>query len=93
MADQDQTVDTDYSGRPYRRLSVEEMLQAPLPEESPYDLMVYLPDGRRAVDVRGRYYLRGDDGWPDREQPVHIPGLSAEPPEPGSLIIQPNQLK
>ena len=89
MADQDQTVDTDYSGRPYRRLSVEEML-GPLPEESPYDLMVVLPDGRRAVDVSdGRYYLEGDGGWPDWEQPVHLPGLSDEPPRPGDLIIQP----
>ena len=93
MADQDQTVDTDYSGRPYRRLSVEEMLQAPLPEESPYDLIVDLPDGRRAVDVRGRYYLRGDDGWPDWEQPIHLPGLSDEPPRPGDLTIQLDQPK
>ena len=79
MADQDQAVDSDYSGRPYRRLSTEEMLQAPLLPYSPYDLGAELPDGRRAVDDgRGQYYIAKDDGTPDWNQPVHIPGLSPD---------------
>ena len=79
MADQDQAVDSDYSGRPYRRLSTEEILQAPLPPYSPYDVMVELPDGREAVEVGpGQYYIAKDDGRPDWNQPVHVPGLSPD---------------
>ena len=79
MADQDQAVDSDYSGRPYRRLSTEEILKAPLPPYSPYDLGAELPDGRRAVyGGRGQYYIAKDDGRPDWNQPVHVPGLSPD---------------
>ena len=93
MADQDQAVDTDYSGRPYRPPTVEEMLQASL-EHPPFDQMVDLPDGRRAVyGGHGKYYLRGDDGWPDWDQPVHIRGLSRGRPKRGDLIIQLDQPK
>ena len=89
MADQDQAVDTDYSGRPYRLPSTEEILEAGLPSHSPYDMLVGLPDGRAAVYTgEGRYYLRKDDGWPDWDQPVHIPGLSTEPPRDGDLIVE-----
>lgn len=89
MADQDQVVDTDYSGRPYRRPTVEEILHSPLGEYSPYDLGVDLPDGRRAVcGGRGKYYLEGEGGLPDRDHPVHLPGLSLGSPDPGALIVQ-----
>ena len=92
MADQDQAapVDTDYSGRPYHRPSVEEMLAAPLPEDSPYDNLVELPDGRTAVYVgssSSQYYLRTGDGWPDWDRPVYIEGLSSGSPKPGQEII------
>ena len=90
MADQDQAapVDTDYSGRPYHEPSVEETLAAGLPEDSPYDLLFELPDGRTAVYVGGRYYLETDDGWPDRDRPVYIEGLSSGSPKPGQEIIR-----
>ena len=90
MADQDQAapVDTDYSGRPYHRPSVEETLAAGLPKDSPYDLLIELPDGRTAVDVGpDEYYLRTDDGWPDWDRPVYIEGLSSGSPKPGQEII------
>ena len=80
MADQDQAVDSDYSGRPYRRPSTEEILQTPPLPDSPYDRGAELPDGRRAVcGGRGQYYIAKDDGTPDWNQPVHVPGLSREP--------------
>ena len=89
MADQDQAVDTDYSGRPYRPPTIEEILESPLPLDSPYDIVTSLPDGRRAVlTANDRYYVVGDDGRPDWDQPVHIPGFSPEPPRDGDLIIQ-----
>lgn len=89
MADQDQAVDTDYSGRPYRLPTTEEILELPLPPDSPFDIMAFSPDGRRAaLTADDRYYIVGDDGWPDWDQPVHIPGLSPEPPRDGDLIIQ-----
>ena len=88
MADQDQAVDTDYSGRPYRLPTTEEILELPL-SESPYDIVISLPGGRRAAFTGDdRYHVVGDDGWPDWDQPVHIPGLSPEPPRDGDLIIQ-----
>lgn len=90
MADQeqDQAVDTDYSGRPYDPPSTEGILRDRLPPHPPYDLPVELPDGRMAVSAGdGRYYLIKDGGWPDWERPVHIPGRSPEPPRDGDLII------
>ena len=92
MADQDQAapVDTDYSGRPYHRPSVEETLAAGLPKDCPYDLVYELPDGRTAVDAGpgpDEYYLCADDGWPDRDRPVYIEGLSSGSPKPGQEII------
>ena len=89
MADQDQAapVDTDYSGRPYHRPSVEEMLAAPLPDPE-YDNLVELPDGRTAVHVGpDEYYLRTGDGQPDWDRPVYIEGLSSGSPKPGQEII------
>ena len=91
MADQDQAapVDTDYSGRPYHRPSVEETLAAGLPEYSEYDLMLELPDGRMAVSVGdGQYCLETDDGWPDWDRPVYIQGLSSGSPKDGQEIIR-----
>ena len=88
MADQDQAVDTDYSGRPYRVPTAEEILASPLPSDCPFDRGAELPDGRRAVAAGDRYYLVKDDGWPDWDQPVYIPGLSPEPPRDGDLIIR-----
>ena len=89
MADQDQAVDTDYSGRPYRVPTAKEIKRLPLMSESPYDFAVDLPDGRTALRTAGsRYYVARDDGWPDWDQPVHVPGLSAEPPRDGDLIIR-----
>ena len=89
MADQDQAVDTDYSGRPDRPPTTEEILELPLPLDSPFDIVTSLPDGRHAaLSGDDRYYVVGDDGWPDWDQPVHIPGLSPEPPRDGDLIIQ-----
>lgn len=56
---------------------------------SPYDLGCELPDGRIAIDGGdGRYYLPGDDGWPDWDKPVYIPGLSRESPKRGDLVIR-----
>ena len=79
MADQDQAVDTDYSGRPYRLPTTEEVLEAPI-LDNPYDRRATSPDGRIALYTGGgRYHLAKDDGWPDWDQPVHIPGLSPEP--------------
>jgi len=89
MADQDQAVDTDYSGRPYRVPTAKEIKRLPLMPQSPYDRGVVLPDGRRAVSVAdGRYYLVKDGGWPDWDEPVYVPGLSPEPPRDGDLIIR-----
>ena len=89
MADQDQAVDTDYSGRPYRVPTAKEIRRLPLMSESPYDCAADLPDGRTALRTAGsRYYVARDDGWPDWDQPVHVPGLSAEPPRDGDLIIR-----
>ena len=89
MADQDQAVDTDYSGRPYRPPTIEEILESSLPLDSPFDIVTFLPDGRHAaLGNDDRYYVVGDDGWPDWDQPVHIPGLSPEPPRDGDLIVQ-----
>ena len=46
-----------------------------------------MPDGRGVIDTGdGRYYVAKDDGWPDWDQPVHVPGLSPEPPRDGDLI-------
>ena len=84
MADQDQAVDTDYSGRP-----TEEIVEDPFPLYCPYDVGADLPDGRSAVlTVGGRYYVAKDDGWPDWDQPVHIRGLSPEPPRAGDQVVQ-----
>ena len=89
MADQDQAVDTDYSGRPYRVPTAKEIKRLPLMPQSPYDRGVVLPDGRRAVSVDdGRYYIVKDGGWPDWDAPVYVPGLSPEPPRDGDLIIR-----
>ena len=61
----------------------------PLLLDCPYDIVTSLPDGRRAVLTGDdRYYVAKDDGWPDWDQPVHIPGLSPEPPRDGDLIIR-----
>ena len=89
MADQDEDqVDTDYSGRPYRLPTVEELAAADLPPPDIWDIVVELPDGRNAAMSGGRYYIVKDDGWPDWDQPVHIPGVSPEPPRDGDLIVQ-----
>ena len=89
MADQDQAVDTDYSGRPYRVPTAKEIKRLPLMPQSPYDCGAVLPDGRTAVRTAGsRYYVVKGDGWPDWDQPVHVPGLSREPPRDGDLIIR-----
>ena len=78
MGDQDQAVDSDYSGRLCRLPSTAEILQSPLPAYSPYDRGADLPDGRRAVCGGRQYYIAKDDGSPDWNQPVHIPGLSPD---------------
>ena len=88
MADQDQAVDTDYSGRPYRVPTTEEVLASPLPSYCPYDRAAELPDGRTAVASAGRYYLVKDGGWPDWDRPVYLPGLSRGPPRDGDLIVR-----
>ena len=89
MADQDQAVDTDYSGRPYELPTTEEIFEAGLRPDNLYDIQVTLSDGRRALYTGGgRYYVAKDDGWPDWDQPVHIPGVSPEPPRDGDLIVE-----
>ena len=65
-------LDTDYSGRPYRMPSVEEYLAAPpIPRED--GIMMDLPDGRRVVlDGANEWFVLGEDGRPDRDQPVDV---------------------
>lgn len=88
MADQDQ-VDTDYSGRPFERPTVDEILISLPLTDSPFDLRAALPDGREAVyGGRGRYYLVRDDGRPDWDRPVWIEGLSSGEPVDGDEIIR-----
>lgn len=92
MADQGSDhIDTDYSGRPYRLPTADEIMSAPRPAISPYDVQCALPDGRRAVragDHDGpRYYLLGADGWPDWDRPVWIERLSPGEPAPEDEVI------
>lgn len=89
MADQEQAVDTDYSGRPYRRRSVAEILEHLPPAQ--YDLQVILPNGRRVADVGvgiSRFYHIRDDGRPDLDRPVWIEGLSTGEPSPEAEVIE-----
>ena len=71
----DESVDSDYHGRPYRRrrLTLEELKQQPLPPEQ-WDLVVELPDGSRAVRARGAWYAIDEEQQrPDFDRPVEIP--------------------
>ena len=72
MADpHEDQVDTDYSGRPYRLPTVEEltgeMLRGNPPPPDIWDIVHELPDGRIAVLVGGRYYITHPDGKPGPE--------------------------
>lgn len=88
--------DTDYSGRPYRLPTVEECLAAPRPPPGG-GIMMGLPDGRRAIldsgGIRtGKWFVVGEDGWPDHAQPVDqrelgikpLPAAASESPKDGS---------
>ena len=86
MADEtEEHVDTDYSGRPYRLPTVEECLAAPRPIPPREDgIVMYLPDGRLAMlgsggPPPGEWFIVGEDGWPDRDQPVDARELGVEP--------------
>ena len=95
MADEtEEHVDTDYSGRPYRLPTVEEFFAAPRPMPPREDsIVMYLPDGREAIlgsggPPPGEWFIVGEDGWPDRDQPVDPrelglkPRPAAAPPNP-----------
>ncbi len=85
MADEtEEHVDTDYSGRPYRLQTVEEFFAAPRPIPPPETgIYMALPDGRRVVLVGGpppgEWFIVGEDGWPDRDQPVDPRALGLKP--------------
>ena len=90
MADQEQDyIDSDYSGRPYRLPTVDEILSGPPTDPlSLYDLGFDLPDGRSATMADGgQYYIDGDDGRPDLDRPVWIEGLSTGEPSPEDEVI------
>ena len=75
MADEiKERLDTDYSGRPYRMPSVEECLAAPRRRSPPEtSIGMDLPDGRRVMLCgKDRWFVQGEDGWPDLDQPVDI---------------------
>ena len=89
--------DTDYSGRPYRLPTVEECLAVPRRPRDGGAVMMRLPDGRRAILVGGpppgEWFVVGEDGWPDRDQPVDphrelgikpLPAAASESPKDGS---------
>lgn len=76
--------DTDYSGRPYRLPTVEECLADTRPPPGG-GVMMGLPDGRRAFwaggsDITDEWFIVGEDGWPDRDQPVDARELGIKPP-------------
>ncbi|MCY4377368.1 MAG: hypothetical protein OXC31_26720 [Spirochaetaceae bacterium] len=62
----DQTVDTDYSGRPLR--PIEDLEEGEVP---PIDLLIaVLQDGTEVVDWGGEYYHLDADGRPDFDRPL-----------------------
>ena len=93
MADpHEDQVDTDYSGRPYRLPTVEELgaeqLRGNPPPPDIWDIAHELPDGRIAVLVDGRYYITHPDGSPDRKRPVWIKGVSPGEPDAQDEVVQ-----
>lgn len=69
-------VDSDYSGRPLRPATDEEIAASPVTGPPDDVIAVTLRDGRRAImgyddetDTHG-WYLPDEDGWPDYDQPV-----------------------
>ena len=63
-------VDTDYSGRPLRRFTKEEIVAdtSGLPQ---YDLVAVLDDGREAAQIDGVLYPLDGKGVPDFKNPIN----------------------
>lgn len=70
MGNAQNAVDSDYSGRPVRGTTAEELAAAD-PRATPREpVLVTPPDGQHAIPADGAYYLKGVDCWPDYDRPV-----------------------
>ncbi len=63
-------LDTDYSGRPVRGVTKEEIAAADTSGLPVYDLVVVLDDGREAARIAGKLYPIDEEGVPDYENPI-----------------------
>ena len=63
-------VGSDYSGRPLGRPTPERIAAGTTVPINP--IATTLPDGRRAIRSRRRWYLAGENGRPDYDQPVEV---------------------
>lgn len=64
-------VDTDYSGRPLRRFTKEEIAAADTSGLPQYDLVAVLDDGREAAQIDGVLYPLDAKGVPDFQNPIN----------------------
>ncbi|WP_020613253.1 hypothetical protein [Sediminispirochaeta bajacaliforniensis] len=66
-------LDSDYSGRPVRRFTEEEIAAADTSGLPVYDVVVVLDDGREAARIDGKLYPLDEEGIPDYENPIDEP--------------------
>ena len=66
----DENLNSDMSGRPVPGLTVAELAAVKVPEQSPFDVEVVMPDGSRLIDAGDGKYYPAKEGWPDWDNPV-----------------------
>lgn len=66
-------LDSDYSGRPVRRFTEEEIAAADTSGLPVYDVVITLDDGREVARIDGKLYPLDEEGVPDYENPIDEP--------------------
>lgn len=66
-------LDSDYSGRPVRRFTEEEIAAADTSGQLVFDVLVVLDDGREAARIDGKLFPLDEEGVPDYENPIDEP--------------------
>ena len=66
-----QKVDTDYSGRPLKTITREDIINADYSNVQLFDTIAILPDGTHTVEINGAFYPIDEEGKPDFSKAVY----------------------